>query len=242
MRYKCTVSYDGTNFHGFQRQSELRTVEEELEKVLSKICKQDIEVYASGRTDALVHAIGQVIHFDTTLNINEEGLKKAANSFLPSDIYIKKVEKVDNTFHARYSSHKKEYHYLVDIGEYNPLLANYRSYYLYKNLDFSKIQETINIFVGEHDFKSFAKASDIENTVRTIYSIDFSFENGLMTFKFLGNGFLHNQVRIITAMILEVCRGKITNKELQEIMDKKNRIYAPKVLSPNGLYLYEVYY
>ena len=242
MRYKCVVAYDGSNFHGFQTQHDLRTVETELEKAISKVCKQNVLVYASGRTDSGVHAIGQVIHFDTVQSINPEGMKRAINALLPKDIYIKEVEIVENSFHSRYSSHKKEYHYLVDIGEYNPLYANYRTYYMYKKLDIEKVKEALSLYIGEHDFRSFTKNSELENTVRTIYEIDFNYENGLMKFRFLGNGFLHNQIRIMTAMALEVGRGKITINGLQEIMDKKNRIYAPKVLSASGLYLYKVYY
>lgn len=242
MRYKCIIGYDGYAFHGFQKQNELRTVESEIEFALSKICKQQIEVYASGRTDKGVHAVGQVIHFDTTINITCEGLKRAINSLLPKDIYFYSVEIVENSFHARYSAVKKEYHYIVDIGEYNPLKANYRCYYMYKKLDIEKIKKACDVFIGTYDFKTFCKSGDEQNTVRTIYSLDLEVVDQVLTFKFVGSGFLHNQVRIITAMILEVGRGKLEVEDLIKARDAKERKFAPKVLEGSGLYLYKVFY
>lgn len=242
MRFKMIVSYDGTGFHGFQKQNDLRTVQGEIEKVLSKVLKQTIEVYASGRTDTHVHAIGQVLHFDTNVNITSEGLKKVVNKMLPKDVYIKDVECVSNSFHARYNALKKTYHYLVDLGEYNPFYANYRCYYMYKNLDIELMKKCCQLFVGEHDFRSFTKNTEALNTVRTIYSLELCKEGSLLTFKFEGNGFLHNQVRIITAMILEVGRGKITIDDLKKVMEAKNRNFAPKVLGGEGLYLIKVEY
>ena len=242
MRFKCIVSYDGTHFHGFQKQSDLRTVEGVIEDALTKVCKQQIEVYASGRTDKGVHAIGQVIHFDTTINITESGLKRALNSLLPPDVYVKSVEIVDNSFHARYNAIKKEYHYIVDIGEYDPLKANYKCYYMYKNLDIEKIRKSLSVFIGTHDFKTFSKASEEKSTVRTIHSLEVEVCGSQMKFKFVGNGFLHNQVRIITAMILEVGRGKIEVDDLVKAMEAKSRNFAPKLLTGSGLYLYEVFY
>lgn len=242
MRFKMIVSYDGTCFYGFQKQNELRTVQSEIEKVLSKVLKQTIEVCASGRTDAKVHALGQVIHFDTTVNITCDGLKKVANKMLPKDIYVKDVQIVDYSFHARYNALRKTYHYLVDLGEYNPFYANYRCYYMYKNLDIDLMKKCCDIFIGEHDFRSFTKNTEALNTVRTMYSLEICQEDELLIFKFEGNGFLHNQVRIITAMILEVGRGKITLDYLRKVMEAKNRNFAPKVLGGEGLYLISVKY
>lgn len=242
MRFKLIISYDGTSFFGFQKQIGLRTVQNELEVALSKICKDEVEVYASGRTDKGVHALGQVVHFDTTINITPNGLKRALNSSLPQDIYVKSAEIVRGDFHARFSAIKKEYLYLVDIGEYNPLLANYRCYYMYKNLDLDKIKAACKVFIGTHDFKTFCKSENDKNTVRTIESLDCIIEEKLLTFRFVGNGFLHNQVRIITAMILEVGRGKIEIEDLVLAMDAKSRKFAPKVLTGSGLYLNEVFY
>lgn len=241
MRYKCIVSYDGTNFHGFQTQKNLRTVQDEIENVLMLILKENTKIHPAGRTDAGVHALGQVFHFDSPINISPLNMQRAINSQLPKDIYIKNVAIVSEDFHSRYSAKSKIYHYLLDTGEYNPLLNNYRYYYKYK-LDLDKVIEASKIFIGQYDFKSFTKNSHQKNTIRHLYNIDFEINKSLITIKFHGDGFLHNMVRIIVAMLLEVGRGKLSIAELQAIKEAKNRKLAPKVAPASGLYLIEVIY
>ena len=241
MRYKCIVSYDGTNFHGFQVQDNLRTVQEEIEKVLKVITKTDTRIYPAGRTDTGVHGIGQVFHFDTEIVMKEWNMKNAINSRLPRDIYIKEVEYASEDFHSRFTKHTKEYHYIIDLNEYDPLLGNYRYFYRHK-LDIDKMIEASKVFVGEHDFASFTKNHKMENTVRTIYSIDYEFKDKVLTLKFKGNGFLHNMIRIIVAMLIEVGNNRMEIERLKEIMELKNRKLAPKTAPANGLYLYEIVY
>lgn len=241
MRYKCTVMYDGTNFHGFQVQDDLRTVQLEIENVLKIITKQETRIHPAGRTDTKVHALNQVFHFDSDIIMKEWQMKNAINSRLSSDVYIKKVEIVDDTFHSRFNAHEKEYHYIIDLNEYNPLLSNYRYYYKHK-LDVDKMIDASSVFVGEHDFKAFTKNHKIENTVRTIYSIDFDVCDKVITIKFKGNGFLHNMVRIIVAMLIEVGNNRKTKEDLVNILESKDRKYAPKTAPANGLYLYDIKY
>jgi len=242
MRYKCIVSYDGTNFHGFQVQGELRTVQKEIEEVLKNIHKKDVTIYASGRTDALVHATGQVFHFDSDIDMKEWNMKTAINSLLPKDIYVSSVEKVSDDFHSRFSALKKEYHYVIGLDEYNPLNVNYMCYPMYRNIDYKKMEEASKVFIGEHDFRSFSKNHDIENTVRTIYSLDFVYEDNKLIIKIVGNGFLHNMVRIIVGMLLEVGKGRYDIEYLKEALMMKDRKYCPKIAPANGLYLYKVFY
>ncbi len=242
MRYKCVVTYDGTCFHGFQTQNNLRTVQEEIEHVLLIINKKKTIIYPSGRTDSGVHAIGQVFHFDTDIVMKEENMRNAINSRLPKDIYIKKVEIVSEDFHARFSVLKKEYHYYIDFGEFDPLKRNYRYYFPYKKIDRNLLYQASQIFVGEHDFKSFTKNKDLTDTTRIIYSIDFVWENDLLCIKIVGNGFMHNMVRILVAMWLECARGKYSLSDLKTILEEKNRVFAPKTAPASGLYLYKVYY
>lgn len=242
IRYKCIVSYDGTMFHGFQVQTNLRTVQEEIENVLKIICKKKITIYPSGRTDTGVHAYGQVFHFDTEIDMPERNMQNAINSRLPRDIYIRHVEKVTKDFHARFSSKQKEYHYMIGLDEYNPLRKNYVFYPSYRNFDIAKMIEASKIFIGEHDFKTFTKNHKIENTTRIIYSIEFVQTEDTLIIKFKGNGFLHNMVRILVAMLFEVGLNKITKDNLKTILEQKNRVYAPKIAPANGLYLYEVKY
>lgn len=242
MRYKCVVMYDGAMFHGFQTQGDLRTVQDEIEKVLLIINKEKTIVYPSGRTDSGVHSIGQVFHFDSKIVMKSENMRNAINSRLPRDIYISSVEVVSEDFHARFSALKKEYHYLIDFGEYNPLMRKYRYYYPYKKIDRALLYEASQMFVGEHDFRSFTKNKDLTNTIRTIYSIDFEWCDDLLTIKIIGNGFMHNMVRILVAMWLECARGKYSFSDLKTILEEKNRVYAPKTAPASGLYLYKVYY
>lgn len=241
MRYKCIVSYDGAMYHGFQVQGELRTVQDEIEKVLLIITKKATRIYPSGRTDTGVHSYGQVFHFDTEIEMKEWNMQNAINSRLPRDIYIREVEIVSNDFHARYNAIQKTYHYLIDLGEYNPIQEKYRYYFKYK-VDINKMIEASKIFIGEHDFKTFTKNHKLENTVRTIYQILFEIKDTLITIKFVGNGFMHNMVRIIVAMLLEVGKGKLTKEDLLMRLESKDRKLAPKIATPNGLYLMEVKY
>jgi len=241
MRYKCVVMYDGSNFHGFQVQDDLRTVQLEIENVLKIITKTDTRIYPAGRTDTGVHALSQVFHFDTDIDMKEWQMKNAINSRLPSDVHIKEVEIVSEDFHARFSAHKKEYHYIIDLNEFNPLYSKYRYYYRHK-LDIDKMIDASKIFIGEHDFKAFTKNHKIENTVRTIYSIDFDINDGVITVKFIGNGFLHNMIRIIIAMLVEVGNGRKTKEDLIKIMESQDRTLAPKTAPANGLYLVDITY
>lgn len=241
MRYKAVVMYDGTMFHGFQSQDNLRTVQEEIEKVLKIITKKETRIFPAGRTDTGVHAIGQVFHFDYEVEMQEWQIKNAINSRLPKDIYIKNIGIVSDDFHARYQAVRKTYQYVINLNEFNPLNKNYCYYYKYK-LDINKMIEASKVFIGEHDFKSFTKNHKLENTVRTIYDINFEIENNVIKINFIGNGFLHNMVRIIVAMLIEVGNGRFSIEYLQEAMENKNRKYAPKLAPSNGLYLMEVTY
>ena len=242
MRYKCICSYDGTLFHGFQMQEELRTVQSEIELALKEVLKQSITIYASGRTDALVHAIGQVFHFDCDIIMTENQMKRAINSVLPKDIYIKDVEIVSDEFHSRFSAVSKEYHYVISLAEFNPLKRNYVCHPFYKNIDYKKMEEASKIFIGEHDFKSFCKLRKSENTIRNIESIDFEYGNNQLIIKIIGNGFLHNMVRIIVGMLFEVGKGRIDINYLKDALEKKDRKYCTKVAPAEGLYLYKVNY
>lgn len=242
MRYKCIVSYDGSSFHGFQVQPNLRTVQEEIENVLKIICKSKVTIYPSGRTDTGVHAYGQVFHFDTPIVMGEYNMQNAINSRLPRDIYIRNVTIVPDSFHARFSALRKEYHYLIGLGEYDPLKRNYYYYPAFKKYDIDKMIDASKIFIGTHDFKSFTKNHTIDNTVRTIYEITFIKNTDTLEIVFIGNGFLHNMVRILVAMLFMVGIGKLTKEDLKLIMDKKNRLFAPKIAPSSGLYLYNVMY
>lgn len=240
MRYKLVISYDGTTFHGFQRQTKLVSIQGTIEAALKLIFKKEVLIKGAGRTDALVHAVNQYAHFDTDIYIPPQSLKKVLNKRVSPYIYIKEVEITDETFHARLSAKKKEYRYIVSLNEYDPLKANYQYFYPYK-LDISKIKEAMTYIIGTHDFTSFSKKKE-DNMIRTIESFDLSIENNILTFSIIGDGFLHNMVRIIVALMIKVGSGKIEPKEVINIIESKNRKLVPWTAPAQGLYLYNIWY
>ena len=242
MRYKLTVSYDGYNYMGFQIQNELDTIELELMKAFNKLLNVDVKVYPSGRTDRYVHAKGQVCHVDLDIDIPEYGLMKGLNAYLPNDIYIKEVEKVNDEFHARFSAIKKEYRYYINIKEYDPLTIRYLPYI--PNLNLEAMLDAVKLLVGTHDFKGFASASIDERkpTVKTIYSIDIINDGDKLEFIFIGNGFLKYQIRRMMGIIVEIGKGRFTKDKITEILESKNPQDSKYILDGCGLYLEKVYY
>lgn len=241
MRYKMVFKYDGAFFHGFQRQTSLISVQELLEEKLSLIFKHQVIVNASGRTDAGVHAIGQVAHFDSEQLIPVDNLRKVLNKHIYPHVYVTDISFVDNTFHARKSAILKEYHYKVSINQYDPFLANYMHFF-HDRIDIFKIREAMEYIKGEHDFKSFSKSKVLKSTIRTITSFTLDVKDGVLEFRIIGDGFMYNMVRIIVALMLKVGEGRLKPIDIKTIIEKENRKAAPFVAPPNGLYLYKVYY
>ena len=157
--YKVIISYNGVNFNGYQIQSSLRSVQGEIEKVLKEIHGYEIKSFGSGRTDKGVHALNQVFNFESELNMDGNSFKRAFNSLLPEDVYVKSVEEVPLNFHSRYSCVGKEYHYLINVGEYNPLEKDYVLQYN-RDLDIERMIEASKLFIGEHDFRNFCASEE----------------------------------------------------------------------------------
>lgn len=243
MRYLITFSYDGTNYNGYQRQPNVKTIEDEIEKVLYKINGNNaVIIHATGRTDAHVHAINQKAHFDLLLEIPNSNLKKAMNSLLPGDIYIKNVEKVSSEFHARYNIVSKEYMYIINTGEYNPLERNY-VYQYNKKLNVEEMKKAIKNFNGEHNFKSFTKTDDKrEDYVRKIFSSSILLEDNYIKIIFKGNGFLRYMVRNMVGALIAVGENIKTPEDIVKILRMEDRKYACKTAPPEGLYLRDVFY
>lgn len=243
-RYKCTISYDGTHFSGYQIQLNQRTVQGELEAALAKVHKgETMKVFVSGRTDAHVHAVGQVIHFDSPLNISSQQWQKALNSLLPSDIYMSEIVSVDSSFHARFSVQSKEYWYKIMTGNERNIFKRDFVYHYPFPINEAAIQEALKYMIGTHDFTSFCSAkTEIEDKVRTIYEAELISGTDELTFRFVGSGFLYNMVRILVGTLLEVGRGTIDPNEVNGIFAKKNRMYAGKTVPGHGLYLWKVNY
>ncbi|WP_085993655.1 tRNA pseudouridine(38-40) synthase TruA [Oceanobacillus senegalensis] len=244
-RLKCTLQYDGSSFYGFQIQPDKRTIQGEMEKVLTRMHKGQVtRIVGSGRTDAGVHAMGQVIHFDSFHTIPELNWQKALNTQLPDDIYIDKVEKVSTDFHARYDAVEKEYHYYV-LNDHIPDIfkRNYMYHFPYP-LNIEQINAACRYLEGTHDFTTFSspKATVKGNKVRTIYHASCKKNGTIIEFIFRGSGFLYNMVRIMVGVLLDVGQGKRSPSDILDLIEKKDRRFAGKTIDPQGLYLWQVQY
>ena len=244
-RVKATVAYDGTNFAGYQLQPGLRTVQLEIDKALVKIHKDEkVHSVASGRTDAGVHANGQVFHFDTPLSLPPDRWQMALNVLLPTDIRIVDVVYVNEDFHARYSATGKTYVYKWSYEEvHSPFERNYSVHLGRLKPDVEKMKEAAIHLVGTHDFTSYCSSKTAtSNRVRTIRLLTLE-QNGdelIMTIE--GDGFLYNMVRTIAGMLFAVGVGRYTPADIKKILELKDRQAAGKTAPAHGLYLESVTY
>lgn len=242
-RIKCTVSYDGSGYAGWQAQNKQASVQAEIEKALFIMHKTSIPIYASGRTDAGVHATGQVFHFDSPLDIQPEKWKQAINGYTKDDIYICQVEFVDDAFHARHSCLKKTYEYRFSFAGYNVHRTKYCTQ-VRQPLDIEAMRAACKIFVGTHDFTSF-NASPLEDRpyqIRTIDEMVIVPAGNEWIVRVRGNGFLRYMVRMMVGCLLEVGKGKLDCDTLQKWMDLRNKTCCRHNAPPQGLYLTEVVY
>lgn len=247
MRYFMTFSYDGSRYKGYQKQPKVKTVQGEMEKALKTINgNKKVDIHASGRTDAGVHAFNQKAHFDLEMkHITPEKLKDGLNSLLPKDIHIKDIIIVDDDFHARYNVKAKEYIYIINMGEYNPIEKDY-VYQYNKKLDVVEIERALKYLEGTHDFKSFTKTDEEkEDYTRTIVQTNLirDMKNvNKITVSFLGTGFLRYQVRNMIGTLIEIGEGKRKSEDIIAILKEKDRRKAGKTAAPEGLYLKDVLY
>lgn len=243
-RYKITLCYDGGEYYGFQRQSDgLPTIQSKLEDALSKRFQQNITVQPSGRTDAGVHAIAQVAHFDTDREFDAPSFGYSINPLLPKDIAITSCVRVDDGFHARFDAKSKTYLYKIYLSKiHSPLKRRYYHICFY-DLDVAKMQAACKYFLGEHDFRAFMLADEEkQNTVRTVYSLKVEQTGDELNISVSGNGFLHNMVRIIAGTLIDVGRGRIPADSIPDIIASRKHVGTGKTLEACGLYLVEVEY
>ncbi|OCA91643.1 tRNA pseudouridine(38-40) synthase TruA [Pseudobacillus wudalianchiensis] len=243
-RVKCTIAYDGAKFSGYQVQPNSRTVQEELEKALALIHKgSEIKVTASGRTDAGVHARGQVIHFDTSLAIPDARWPSALNSRLPEDIAVKQAETVPDSFHARFSAAGKEYRYKIYQDQVRDPFNRFYACQSPVKLNTSLMEEAGRQLIGTHDFTSFCSAkTEVEDKVRTITKLEVVEKGEEIELRVAGSGFLYNMVRIITGTLMEAGKGKISPDDISSILAGRDRSLAGKTAPAEGLYLWKVFY
>lgn len=237
-RVRLIVAYDGTNYHGWQVQKNGITIESELNRCLSQLLQEPIEVIGASRTDAGVHALGNVAVFDTQARMPAEKISYALNQRLPEDIRVQKSEEVAPNWHPRHCDSRKTYEYRIYRGEFAMPVKRLYSLFTYRHLDVGKMQEAAGYFVGEHDFKSFCQVNaQVESTVRTIYEVNVYEEGADLVIRVTGNGFLYNMVRIIAGTLIEVGQGKRTPSEIPKIIEAKNREAAGPTAPAHGLML-----
>ena len=240
--YKLTVTYDGTRYKGWQRQGLTdNTIQQILEEGISKVLGYDIEIDGSGRTDAGVHARGQVISLQVAGTLPESFLEDI-NMTLPEDIKVCALELVPNGFHGRYSATAKRYSYLVDTREVpSVFLRKYACHYPFK-LDVASMKEAAKRMIGTHDFSAFTDDKTEKSKKRTIYDITMEEDGFMLRFSFYGNGFLYHMVRILTGTLLQIGAGEKCALDVKEMLDKKDRSLAGFLAPAKGLCLEEVYY
>ncbi|MFC4411893.1 tRNA pseudouridine(38-40) synthase TruA [Chungangia koreensis] len=243
-RMKAVISYDGSGFAGYQVQPGHRTVQLELEKVLTSMHKGTlVRVSASGRTDAGVHAIGQVIHFDTSLSIPEDRWQKALNVQLPADIRVMSVEEAPEGFHARFSATGKVYRYKWSLTPVHSPFERFHTTHVTYPLDIARMREAAAYFIGTYDFTSFCSAkAEVEDRVRTIHRLEFERHGDQLHLVIQGNGFLYNMVRIIAGTLFDIGIGKKDPTDIPGILEEKDRRAAGKTAPAQGLYLEKVIY
>lgn len=240
-KYKMIFSYDGSSFFGYAKQVNKRSVEEEIENILSKILNKKIRIYASGRTDKGVHALNQVATFSFDKLLDANRIKHSLNSLLSKDIYIKKLNKVKNSFEVRYSLHYKIYEYIINKKEYNPLKRNYEIFL--KDFSSSKIKKIISLFIGKKSFINFtAKKEDEDNFIREIYDIKLKENKEYLKIIFIGNGFMRYQIRKIVGTLIAYEEDKINIDKINYYLSSLKRDIVPFSAPPEALYLKKVVY
>jgi tRNA pseudouridine38-40 synthase len=242
-RYRMTVAYDGTEFHGWQHQPGLRTVQETIRQVLIHTFGQPIQLQGASRTDAGVHAEGQVAHFDVDSRIPIERMALAINARLPADVEVRDVQPARADFDATRHAVDKQYRYRIWNTDRRPLGVRHQVYHYWVPLDAGRMNEAAGRLAGEHDFAGFATAGHGRlSTVRSVHACAVHRQDDEIHLTISGSGFLYNMVRIITGTLIEVGRGKWPPEYVDRILDEADRRLAGPTVPPSGLCLQWIAY
>ena len=242
-RVKLVVAYDGTNYHGWQVQDNGITIEEVLNRTISELVQEDIKVIGASRTDAGVHACGNVAVFDTESRIPGDKFSFALNQRLPEDIRIQESCEVDADFHPRYADTVKTYEYNILNRRFELPSKRLYAAFCYYPMDIERMNQAAAYLVGEHDFKSFCSAgAQVHTTVRTIYAVNVTKEDDMVHIRITGNGFLYNMVRIIAGTLMQVGTGLMEPEQVKEILEARDRSKAGPTAVAKGLTLVEIRY
>lgn len=242
-RVKLVVAYDGTNYHGWQVQDNGITIEEVLNQTISELVQEDIKVIGASRTDAGVHACGNVAVFDTESRIPGDKFSFALNQRLPEDIRIQESCEVDADFHPRYADTVKTYEYNILNRRFELPSKRLYAAFCYYPMNIERMNQAAAYLVGEHDFKSFCSAgAQVQTTVRTIYAVNVTKDDDMVHIRITGNGFLYNMVRIIAGTLMQVGTGLMEPEQVKEILEARDRSKAGPTAVAKGLTLVEIRY
>ena len=241
---RLTIEYDGKCYNGWQKQPDKLNIQGEIERAIFNITKEEVDLIGSGRTDAGVHALGQIANFKTNSNMPIEKMAIAINSQLKNSIIIKKAEEVDERFHSRYNAKQKTYRYVINNNQCESAIYRNFEYHMPVKLDIKAMQKAVKYFEGEHDFKAFkASGTSSKSSVRKIYLAEvLQGPENRIYIELTGNGFLYNMVRIIAGTLVDVGLGKIKPEKIPEIIKDGDRKKSGKTLPPSGLFLMKVMY
>ncbi len=241
---KGILAYDGTRYNGWQRQkTNGNTIQEKIEQMFSKFLGEEIEIHGAGRTDAGVHARGQVFHFRTNSELTVEQILKSANEYLPKDIAILELKVASERFHSRLNARGKWYRYCINDSGIRDVFHQKYEWELEERLDVEPMKAAAEYLCGTHDFLSFCALKKVKkSTVRTIYKIEIFRKNGKIYLDFYGDGFLYNMVRILTGTLVEVGLGRKEPEQIPVILEGKNRELAGAKAPAQGLTLMKVEY
>ena len=242
MRVRAVIAYDGTDYSGFQRQANASTVQAALEAALAQVSRERITVLAAGRTDAGVHATGQVIAFDTAWQHGLDDLHRALNAVLPADVAVQEVEEVAPDFHPRYDARSRRYRYTLYNAPVRWPLARRYSLHMAALLGVAAMQQAAQSLIGEHDFATFGRPPQGEVTVRRVLRVEWGGEPPYLTFDIEANAFLYRMVRSIVGTLLQVGRGEMSVEEFTAALASCDRSQAGPAAPPHGLCLMEVKY
>ncbi len=241
--FKITVQYDGTKYNGWQRQGNTKnTIQERFENVLAKMCGRDVEIFASGRTDAGVHAIEQTANFKCETSMSEAEIKDYINRYLPEDIRVTSLCEVDMRFHSRLNAVSKTYEYTIATEKPDVFIRKY-VFFADRKPDVEKMRKSVLLLTGKHDFRGFSSLGRIKkSTVRTVNFIEIEEVDGLVKIRINADGFLYNMVRIIAGTLYGIGTGDFEESVIEDIFKEKIREKAGATLPASGLKLVKVYY
>lgn len=238
---RLLLEYDGTNYHGWQRQDNALSIQEILENAIKQLTQEKAKTIAAGRTDTGVHARGQVVNFKLKKYLPLHKIQLGLNTNLPSDIVVKKVEEVPKDFHARFDAKKRIYQYFISL-ERTAIYRNY-SWQFFKKLNIEILKRQADLLLGEHDFGAFAKNEvSGENKICRIYKSQWKLENGFLVYRVIANRFLHGMVRTLVGTMTDVARGRFKFEQFDQVLKSRDRTTAGVAAPPHGLFLEEVKY